>query len=278
MDNFDTNDPQGENNSEDLEFMEDELSHSDKIAGVFTEPTATFEKTAKFPPKTVDWLLPVFLIALLTIISQFLYLSNSELYYQIKEKQLTRIEKNFDKMVQEKKMTREAADQQINDIQDRMEKGRTPVAMILQAVGIILFVFIAFFIVSGVYFLFAKFALKGDGNYQSAMAANGLMLYIKIIEIIITTILALALGKIIGDTSLASLTGVDRTSFLGFVYEKINPITIWAFIVLSIGLAKMFKSQTTGKYYVMVFGLWIGWGLIIYALVKAVPFLSFLAG
>ena len=51
MDNLDT---QGTPESEEME-----LNHSDKMIGVITEPTSTFSKIAKFPPKTMDWFLPM---------------------------------------------------------------------------------------------------------------------------------------------------------------------------------------------------------------------------
>jgi len=36
----------------------------------------------------------------------------------------------------------------------------------------------------------------------------------------------------------------------------------------------MFKSEDTGKYFAMVFGLWIGVSIIWYFIVQAVPFLG----
>jgi len=47
---------------------------------------------------------------------------------------------------------------------------------------------------------------------------------------------------------------------------------------MSIGLAKMFKSETTGKYYAMIFGLWIGFGLLFFFLGKAIPMLGMFSG
>jgi hypothetical protein len=70
--------------------------------------------------------------------------------------------------------------------------------------------------------------------------------------------------------------GVDKATILGWLLAKLDPFSIWAYFVLSIGLAKMFKSQATGKYFIMVFGLWIVGGLLVWYVAKAVPFLSFL--
>jgi len=78
------------------------------------------------------------------------------------------------------------------------------------------------------------------------------------------------------DVSVASLTGTDKSTIIGWLLAKIDPFSIWAYSVLGIGLAKMFKSQSMGKYIIMVFGLWLVGGLLVWFIAKAVPFLSFL--
>ena len=71
---------------------EEELSHSDKMIGVFSEPASTFEKISKFPLKTVDWLLPAFLLFLIICITQVVLNSNKAIHSQIVDKQMTKIE------------------------------------------------------------------------------------------------------------------------------------------------------------------------------------------
>lgn len=46
---------------------------------------------------------------------------------------------------------------------------------------------------------------------------------------------------------------------------------------MGIGLAKLFKSENTRKYIILVFAIWLGWSIISFLLAKNVPFLSFLA-
>ena len=278
MDNIDNSGSEQSGNSQEELQEETELTHSDKMIGVISEPGTTFENISKHPPKTIDWLLPLVIMLAFVVVSQFLMMSNSEIYFQVKQKQIERTQKIMDNMVKEGRLTQDQANERMNQLQDRLDKGRGALGAVLQSVGIIVFGFIVFFIVSGVYFLFAKFLLKGDGTYTDALIANGMTSYVFIIQVIITTILALAMGKLIADTSVAAFTGTDRATFMGFILAKLNPFTIWGFAVLSIGLAKMFKSASTAKFYVLVFGLWIVWGVIVFGLGKAVPFLQFLAG
>ncbi len=219
---------------------EPELSHSDKLIGIFTEPAKTYERIAQFPPKTIDWFLPVIILLVLVIISQFLTLSNKQIYYQMQQKQMARIEKSFNEMVAKGQMTKEQAQQRLNEFQDRMGKGISTVQMIIMPISILIFGFIVFFIMCGIYYLFVKFVLKGEGTYASVLVASGLTSYIAMIQVVLAAIFALILGRILGDTSLAAFLGTERTTFLGFVFSKIDIFSIWIYIVLSIGLAKMF--------------------------------------
>lgn len=256
--------------------VEEELSHTDKLTGMFTEPNSTFAQMAKFPPRTIDWLLPTILMIVFAILSNLLIMSNPIIKSDLMDKQVTQMEKNFQDAVEKGQMSQEQADEQIETMRDRMNQSGGAF-MAIQFISTIFIIFITFFIVALVYYLIAKFALKGDGNYASAMVPVGMTYYIGIIQVIIMTILSLAFDRFFSGTSIAAFMDSDKTTFAGFLLGKLDVFTIWALAVTSIGLARMFKSASTGKYYIAIFGVWILWGLIVFAIIKAVPFLSFLA-
>jgi hypothetical protein len=251
---------------------EPELSHSDKIIGLFTEPSKTFAKISLFPPKIIDWLLPIVFLFLIIILGEFVKMKNPDLAYQLKQKQIENIEKTLTPYVEKGQMTAEQKEQRVNESIERMDK---PFFMILGYVGIIIIGFIAFFIITGIYFLLSRFVLKGEGTYASALVANGMTSYIGVVQIILATILSYALGRIIGDLSLASFLNSDKTTVLGFVLSKLDIISIWSFTILSIAYSKMFKSESSQKYFTMVFGIWIFWCVFSFWLSKAVPWLNF---
>lgn len=232
-----------------------ELSHSDKMAGIFSEPAATFAHTAAFPPRTIDWLLPVVLLFLLIGVSNFLLMRNPEIAFQLKQQQSEKIEE----LVESGTLTREQADQQLENM-SKMTEGA--IGGVITFIGILVGGSIFFFLIVLVYFVVAKLIFKDDGNYSSALVASGLPSYIVMIQVVLAAILSIVMGRLINDTSVAALMDVDRASTLGWLLAKIDPITIWAYIVVSIGLAKMFKSENTGKYFALVFGLWIFGSLI----------------
>jgi hypothetical protein len=271
MEPTDTNEINEQSNNPEPQQVE-ELSHSDKMIGVFTEPGNTFTEVAKFPTRNKDWVIPLLILFILIGITRTISMMNEEVFLEAKQEQIDRI----DNMVEDGTLTQEQGEQAIENVDQQMEMMRGPLGWVINIFSVLIFGFIFFFIIAGIYFLFVKFLLKGDGAYSSVLVANGLTAYITIIQIIVAAILTMAFGTVVRDTSLASLLSSDKSTLVGWLFAKVDPITIWAYMVLSIGLAKMFKSESTGKYYALVFGLWIIGGLLIFLLAQAVPFLSFL--
>ncbi|MDQ7816651.1 MAG: Yip1 family protein [Melioribacteraceae bacterium] len=250
-----------------------ELSHTDKLVGVFSEPGNTFAKMATVGPKTTDWIIPILVVIVVAILSNIVMMSNPVIKLSIMEKQMTQIEKQFDDAVAKGQMTEAQKEEQMDTIRDRMDQGMTA-NLIFTILGIVIFTFISFFVVSGVFYLFTKLALHGTGTYKEAMSAYGLSHYILVIQVIVMVILALTMNKFFSAVSVAEFMDVDKSTIAGFLLNKVDIFSIWFYAIVSIGFAKMFKSENTGKYFVMIFGIWIGFGLIMFLLAQALPFLK----
>lgn len=271
MNDTETNEQNGQIEDTGLETNSNgELSHSDKMIGVFTEPVKMFDRTSKFPIKHKDWVIPLLILFVLIGITRSVSMLDEEVFYDVKKTEIERVEKS----IEDGTLTNEEGQQQIEAIDQQMEFMRGPVGWIINIVATLIFGFIFFFIIAGIYFLFVKLLLKGDGTYASVLVANGLTGYITIIMVILAAILTMVMGTMMQDTSLASFMGSDKSTIIGWLFAKIDPISIWAYSVMSIGLAKMFKSSSTGKYFAVVFGLWLIGGLLIFLLAQVIPFLS----
>ena len=253
---------------------EEKFGHTDSIVGLFTEPVPTFEKMALHPPKTIDWLIPAVLLVIVAIFSNYLMFSNAQIKYSMIEKQMTKIEKNFQELVDKGTITAKAADEQLESIRESMEKnmgGFSPMVII----STIIAVFIKFFIVAGVFFIFAKFVLKGEGNYSTSMVALGLPAYITIIQVIIMVVLALVLSKLMAGLSVADFLDLDKGTYGGFLLSFLDPFSIWFYAVVSIAYAKLFKSTKVMQFFITIFGLWIGFSLLLFVLAQYIPMLKF---
>ncbi len=261
-----------------VESEEFETSHTDKLVGLFSEPGNTFLKMSKFPPKTTDWIIPLVIIMVVALLSNIVMMSNPNIRMQAMEKNMKQVEKQFNDMVAKNQMTQTQANQQLESMRDRFNQGLTAASVAISAVSIVVVTFIVFFVVSGVFLLFSKFTLKGEGSYKAAMVAYGLPHYIIVLQVIIMVIAALLMNKFMTGTSIAAFTGADTSTIGGFILSKADIFSIWFYAAVAIGYAKMFKSNSTGKYFVMIFGLWIGFSLLLFFLAKALPFLSWFTG
>ncbi|GAB6282388.1 MAG: hypothetical protein STSR0008_11330 [Ignavibacterium sp.] len=254
--------------------QEKELSHIDKLVGIFTEPIKTFEKISLFPPKTIDWLLPFFLLLLVISVSQVIRMSNPIIKSEMQEKQIQQIEKSLDEAVKRGEITRQDANQRMEIIENQMSEAKMGSIILLQTISIFVMGFIFFLIVCGVYFIFAKLIFKDNGTYSGVLVASGITSYIGILQIIVVTILSLLFSKFYQDTSLTSFLSIERTTLAGVLLSKLDPFSIWTYSITSIGIAKMFKSNNLLKYFILIFGLWIGWSLIVYLLGNILPFMK----
>lgn len=254
-------------NLEEFEDEEYELNHTDKLVGLFTEPGNTFTKISKFRPKATDWLIPILLFIIASSASYVVMMNNPQIKQQIMEKQY----ENLQKQVEEGNISQEMADQQEERIREFSEG---PLGAVIPIGGIVFGTFVVFFLISAVFFVVAKFILKGEGGYSSVMVAYGLPHYIALIQVIVTVIAAFLMGKFLEGLSVASLLGMDSTTFIGMLASKLDVFSIWFYALFSIGLAKMFKSDNTVKYFATVFGIWIGFSVIWFFISKAIPFLN----
>lgn len=252
----------------------EELSHTDKLAGIFTEPSNTYEQIAKFPPKTIDWFLPFFLLLLTVIISQFVMYSIPEVRMKLREQTMEQMDKNLQKQVDDGAMTKEQAKEVREQTEGRMDSMGGGVSMIIQSVSILIIGFLVFFIICGVYLLCVKFLLKENTNYKGILVASGMTAYIGIIQVIIATILTFMMNEPYRDTSLATFMGSNKDSLMHVLYSKIDLFSIWSYIILSIGMAKMSFAKDVKKFYILVFGLWIGWSLFAFFVLKNIPFIG----
>ncbi len=252
--------------------QEENVSVSDEIVGIFTEPTNIFSKIKNRGVKTVDWLLPILIFAIVVSIINFLSLNDPEIRMQIQEKQMTKIEKNFQTLVENGTMTQEQADQQIDKISSQMdeqfEKGKW-----IQFISTILVTFVLVLFLAGFFMLVIKFGFKGSGTFKDALVAYGLPYYVLTFGYIIVGLLMFLLGRPLNSLSLAALLNVNTSSLTGVLLAKLDIIGIWFYALIGIGFAKMFNVKSVTKVVAWIFIIWIGFAILLYFAGQAFPFL-----
>ena len=233
------------------------ISLSDALAGVFSEPGETFTEV-KRSTRSTYWLLPLIIIAFITALASFIVLNDEELSSEIKKTQMDAVKEKLDEAVKEGKITREQANEQLEQTQ-KMFSG-----VIFTAIGIaggFFGVIFIFFILSLIYWLVFKM-FKGGGSFINFMNVLGLASIITSIQVIINSVLAIFMGRIyvnLGPVWLFTEEQLGKGLFK-FV-ASFDLLTIWYLAVISIGFAKVSELKTSVTMPV-VYGLWLVWALI----------------
>ena len=82
------------------ELKFEELSISDKLVSLFTEPSKLFSNISKFGVKTSDWIIPVIVMTLLAMTVQIVIMQNPALKQQVINEQMERFELQLNQMVE----------------------------------------------------------------------------------------------------------------------------------------------------------------------------------
>ncbi|MFC2084514.1 hypothetical protein ACFLS9_05610 [Bacteroidota bacterium] len=256
-----------------IEDQSESLTLSDKLAGVFTEPNALFLKISDQKSSSANWLIPIITLIVISVLSNYLLMSNPIIKDQVIGKQMAVIEENFEKAVESGQITQAVADQQLAQFRASLEE-QIDSGILINAAVVVIITFLLFFIVAGVFYGISKILFNGQGSYSTALTAYGLPYYILILQVLAILIYALATDTFLTGINLAVFMDADKKDFPGFLLSKIDPFSIWFYFVVGIGLARMFKSTTVWKYITGVFSLWFGFSLIFFFVAKEVPLLQ----
>lgn len=247
----------------------EELTHTDKIVGVFSEPSTLFSKMALLPAKVTDWLLPLLALIVVSIVATIILMSNPEIKFEIQQQQKKAMQEQFDKMVKSGQMSQEQADEQLDKTMEMF--GNTAMMQMFSAIGMLVWWLFWFFVFTTLAFIIAKFILKGDGSYSQAMSSMGLPLYIAVLQSIILIISGLLMGKMLTGLNPAAFMGLEAKTLPGFLLSRLDVFSIWFYAVVGIAFAKMFKSDNVKKYVFTSIGVWLVFMFIIFGLAQAVP-------
>ena len=230
------------------------ISLGDALAGVFTEPGDTFSAVKQSTKKNY-WVIPIIIVMVVSIIATLLVLRDEELSSGITEKQMKAMNERLDQAVKDGKMTREEADQQIEQSQKFMSGSMMMIfGLVFSVFGVLIFFFLKALIYWGGLKMF-----KGMGTFVDVMNVLGLASIITAIQLVVDSVLAILMGKImvnIGPVLLVNEASVGSATYT--FLANFDLINIWYLVVVGIGLAKVsnLKSSVTLPF---VFVLWLLW-------------------
>jgi hypothetical protein len=229
-----------------------------KLFNVVAAPGDVFAELGAGPARVVNWLAPVLIYAFVGVVTVCILFAQPAIRQTIHDQQV----KALDQQVQQGKITQAQEDQMLQV----MEKFMGPA--MLAAGGS---VFVVFYSVVSVFWwalvlwLCGRWFLKARFNYMKAVEIAGLASVIIVLGMIVSTLLAVILGRLYVGPSLALLVNdFDARNRVHLLLGAANLVYFWHTAVLGVGLAKL-SGASTAKSLVVVFTYWVGAELLLIA-------------
>jgi len=234
-----------------------DISLSDALAGVFSEPGELFAGI-KRSKRTTYWVWPVIILSLITVLASFMVLNDEDLSSEIKKTQLESVKEKLNEAVKDGKMTREQADEQIENTEKMFSGG---IFMVIGLAGGFFGIWLIFILLSLIYWLTFKM-FKGTGSFVNFMNVLGIAAIISIIQVVINTVLAVFAGRIYVNLGPIWLFTQDQLGkgLYKFV-ASFDLLTFWYLVVIAIGFAKVSELKS-GVTIPVIFGLWLLWTVL----------------
>ena len=221
-----------------------------KLFNVIAAPGEVFAEINAAPVRAANWLMPVLLYAVVGVISVCILFRQPAIQQTIHEQQV----KALDQRVRQGKMTQAQEDQALQAIDKFM--GPTMLAA-FGSVFVVMYSFGSIFWWALVLWLLGRWFLKARFGYLKAVEIAGLALVILVLGVVITTLLAVILGRLYGGPSLGLLVSdFDPTNRVHLLLGAANVVYFWHTAMLGIGLAKL-SGKSMAKTVMVVFTYWI---------------------
>lgn len=236
----------------------EELSSTDAMVGVFTEPGDTFESISRTPQRNY-WILPTIIFIVMNLIATFITFSDPEILGNMMDERMDAARETIEEKVKNNEMSREEGNQAI-EMQEKFSDPSSPFFIAIGYGAGVIGPLFQLFILGLVYFLGLKM-LKSEATYTSILNVIGLAFLISGIQHLVSSLLSIITGKM-STVSLGLLLSSEQVGTS--VYSMISSFdlfSIWFFIVVSIGIIKIGRISTA-QGYGMVFGLWIIWTIL----------------
>ena len=221
-----------------------------KLMNVIAAPGDVFDEIKAAPPRVTNWLIPVLIFAVMGVISVCVLFAQPAIRQTIHDQQV----KALDKQVQLGKMTQAQEDQALQVMEKFM--GPTMLA-VFGSVAMVVFSFVSIFWWALVLWLLGRWFLKTPFAYLKAVEVAGLASVILVLGLILSTLLAVILGRLYGGPSLGLLVSdFDPTKRVHLLLGAANIVYFWHTAVLGVGLAKL-SGVSTAKAVMVVFTYWV---------------------
>jgi hypothetical protein len=222
------------------------------IANVFAAPSEAFQGLSTSGPKAMNWVLPMILMAVLSILFVYLIFTNETIKTQIFDMQA----QQFDKAVAEGRMTQQQADQ----IRDQMQQTGLGMFMAFGSIPILIFISAYFFLGALFLWLSAKIVWKSPLKYGKFLEVYGIATWIGVLGTVVTMGMVLGMNSMFSTPSAGLLfaDGFDPSNTMHKFASALNVFSVWQAAVTGIGLSSL-TGKPTANGIVVAMVLWLIW-------------------
>lgn len=201
-----------------------EMSLIQRIIGVFTSPSATFQAIREKP----NWIVPLIILLVISIASGMLLRS------VIVQEQMTKQQE----MLEKRGMSQEQIDEAMSRGEGWMRTMFYP--------SIILALIVITLLTSGIWLLVSNTVLGGSAKYSQLLGVVVYRGFIDTVGGLIKLPIMLSKGTMNVHFSLATFLSDDKSgTFLYKILQKVEVFNVWSIAVLCLGIAVMSRKKVS---------------------------------
>jgi len=221
------------------------MSFAARLLNVFATPGEVFEDVKAAPHSVANWLVPAFLLGVVSVLFAVIIFSQPVIKQQTREQW----GKMLEAQVSSGHMTREKA----NETLDAFEKMLLPIGIVSGVVSSpVRLLWWAL-----VLWLLGRWILKVRFSFVKALEVAGLAAMIVVLGVVVTLLLTVNLANFFATPSLALLVkDFDAARKSHLMLGAANVFSIWLVGVMSAGLARLAGVPFLRAAWV-VFGFWV---------------------
>lgn len=220
-----------------------------RLINVFVAPAEVFDEVKNSPPRLDNWIVPLVSGVIVGIIYCIVVFSQPGIIQKLRQPAEQRIEK----MVQDGKLSRQVADQQLAV----MERFMSPAFMLIMgSLGSAFGQAAMLSLYSLLFWAVGTFVLRGQFDFMKAAEAVGLSSFICVPGTVVAMLLAVLYGNLaMSPGPVLLLKHFDPANPAHAVLKALNVFILWYLAVLSIALAR-FTGRKFVKAAIWPFGVW----------------------
>jgi hypothetical protein len=221
------------------------MSIAARLLNVFAIPGEVFAEVKSSRAKVSNWLVPVFLSALIGAVSVWIAFSQPAVQQQLREQQ-TRM---LDKQIKAGSITQADADKLLATL----ERVQGP----LMAAGVVAMSFLRIFWWALILVLLGRWFFRVKLGYSKALEVAGLAIMISVLGSVVSLLLTVNLARLFATPSLAlALHDFDTTRKSHVFLGAANVFAFWQISVIAVGLAKLAGAPFV-RAVILVLGCWL---------------------